>query len=734
MRRAAACLRLATVEAAAARGRSGAAAASAASGSSGSGSGSSLLAALRSAASKAGLPSAGQVVVQHAASSAATSCSGGSPAALGAAALLAASRRGLHAAARSHHPAGLPPLPLMRMQARLSTRAGLAAEAAEAAAAAVPASWAARGGMVRSRVSAARRHLACRVEWVLGRGYHAREAFFNAIYMQPNWSKSLLLLLAERLTRGDPRFAWCYSTPVAELEQQLCEQAEEEPAHLTPLQRARRWAASLARLAWLLLLFSPVVLSAPFVGDLLGISRARWLRLLRWTLERAGPAFIKWGQWAATRHDLFPPDFCDELELLHSQAPAHALPFTEAAVRQCFGFGVADLFSSFEPEPVASGSIGQIHRAVLSDTGARLTGMDPGTVVAVKVRHPGVSEAIERDFALMMVAAQLAAQLPALSSFRLEESLKQFAAPLREQVDLAREATHLHAFNYNFRKTGGVSFPVPLYPLVSPGVLVETFEAGTHISAYVARGPGAPHNSELARLGARTMLHMMIVDNLIHADLHPGNILVKLDLPFGHFNGLVAAAARGAAALGLDTSALDSWRRAKLVLLDAGMATRLSPEDQRNMFGLFEAFAEMDGARLADWVLRFSGEDQSCPDAAAFRRDVAGFFDRLTAETTTTGKTHGADALADVMELVRTHQVSMPGHICATVVTTMVLEGWSNQLDPDHSTLQEVKRMVVAAKGGWLGILREIMIHGEMAADSEVMERVALLEPALMKV
>lgn len=60
------------------------------------------------------------------------------------------------------------------------------------------------------------------------------------------------------------------------------------------------------------------------------------------------------------------------------QAPAHALPFTEAAVRQAFGFGVADLFSSFEPQPVASGSIGQIHRAVLSDTGARLTGMEPG--------------------------------------------------------------------------------------------------------------------------------------------------------------------------------------------------------------------------------------------------------------------------------------------------------------------------------------------------------------------
>lgn len=575
-----------------------------------------------------------------------------------------------------------------------------------------------------------------RLEWVLSKRYHYREAFFNAVYTQPGWTKSLLVVLAERVSRGDPRFAWCYSTPVAESEEQLFEQPAEEAGNLTALQRLRRLSASLLRLTYLLLLFAPVVLAAPLVGDFLGISRARWLRLLRWTLETAGPAFIKWGQWAATRHDLFPPDFCDELELLHTQAPAHALPFTEAAVQESFGFTASDLFAEFDAAPVASGSIGQIHRAVLSDTGARLTGMKPGTVVAVKVRHPGVSEAIERDFALMMAAARVAAHLPALNTLRLEESLAQFAAPLREQVDLAREATHLHAFNYNFRNTGGVSFPVPLYPLVQPAVLVETFERGTHISEYVARGAGAPHNSELARLGARTMLHMMIVDNLIHADLHPGNILVTLDYPLGGSHGPVGQLRRLAAAAGLESCVnwLDATQGAKLVLLDAGMAMRLSPEDQRNMFGLFEAFAEMDGERVADWTLRFSGEEQSCPDPAGFRHGVAEFFDQMNAESAATGQTHGADALAELLEMVRTYQVNMPGHICATVVTTMVLEGWSNKLDPNHSTLQEVKRTVAAAKGGVLGLITEVLRRGELAADPEVMERVALLEPALVKV
>ncbi|EFN54091.1 hypothetical protein CHLNCDRAFT_136214 [Chlorella variabilis] len=560
-----------------------------------------------------GLRLAGELLAAEASTSGRGAATGAAACAgAGSGGSLVAACRGLHLAPASRwlrQPApgwqtaaagGAKPLPRPRLRAEFGTRAsrrgrgGTGLPPAAAAAAAAAAGWAG-GAYLPSRWAAARRQLAQRLEWVLGRGYHAREAFFNAVYMQPNWSKSLLLLLAERVTRGDPRFAWCYSTPVAESEEQLCEQPAEEGGSLSALQRARRAAASLLRLACLLALFAPVVLTAPLVGDFLGISRARWLRLLRWTLERAGPAFIKWGQWAATRHDLFPPDFCSELELLHTQ----------------------------------------------------------------------------------------------------------------------------------------------------PAVLVETFEAGTHISAYVARGAGAPHNSELAKLGARTMLHMMIVDNLIHADLHPGNILVTLDWPFGGANRLVRLGRRLAVAAGLQGAVdwLDGWQRAKLVLLDAGMAMRLTPEDQRNMFGLFEAFAEMDGSRLAHWALRFSGEEQSCPDPAAFVSDVASFFERLTAESAATGATHGADALAEVLELVRTHAVNMPGHICATVVTTMVLEGWSNKLDPNHSTLQgeraaapQVKRMVKATKGGLLGQLTEVMMRGELAADSEVMERVVLLEPALVRV
>ncbi len=91
-----------------------------------------------------------------------------------------------------------------------------------------------------------------------------------------------------------------------------------------------------------------------------------------------GPAFIKWGQWAATRRDMFPPDLCKELERLHTQAPVHSLQYTQAAIRQAFPGSVGALFDHFEEEPVASGSIAQVYKARLSRKGAMHTGIDAG--------------------------------------------------------------------------------------------------------------------------------------------------------------------------------------------------------------------------------------------------------------------------------------------------------------------------------------------------------------------
>lgn len=144
--------------------------------------------------------------------------------------------------------------------------------------------------------------------------------------------------------------------------------------------------ASLAgRAIYLSLLFTPVVATAPaaLVWDL---QRPRWAELLRWTLERAGPAFIKWGQWGSSRPDLLPGDVCDSLKHLHSQAPSHGFEYSRRVIEAALGRPLGELFASIDERPLASGSIAQIHVATLSAEGARVTGREPGEKVAVKAR------------------------------------------------------------------------------------------------------------------------------------------------------------------------------------------------------------------------------------------------------------------------------------------------------------------------------------------------------------
>ena len=89
------------------------------------------------------------------------------------------------------------------------------------------------------------------------------------------------------------------------------------------------------RAGYLFLLFTPAVVAAPFsIG--FGLFRAQWMDLVVWTLERAGPAFIKWGQWAATRPDLFPPDLCRALSRLQTAAPRHSFAQTRRIVESAF--------------------------------------------------------------------------------------------------------------------------------------------------------------------------------------------------------------------------------------------------------------------------------------------------------------------------------------------------------------------------------------------------------------
>ncbi|KAL2523961.1 Protein kinase superfamily protein [Abeliophyllum distichum] len=430
----------------------------------------------------------------------------------------------------------------------------------------------------------------------------------------------------------------------------------------------------LLRALYLAVLFTPTIALAPFADSFGPEFRKLWLQIVHQTLERAGPAFIKWGQWAATRPDLFPRDLCIELAKLQTKAPEHSFDYTKKTIERAFGRKISEIFDDFEEVPVASGSIAQVHRASLQSRyhGRQIKPM----LVAVKVRHPGVGESIKRDFEIINIVAKLSNFIPTLKWLRLDESVQQFAVFMMSQVDLAREAAHLNRFLYNFRRSKDVSFPKPVYPLVHPAVLVETFELGESVSHYVDELPGNEQiKSALAHIGTNALLKMLLIDNFIHADMHPGNILVRVARSKPSRKRLFKS-------------------KPHVVFLDVGMIAELSKNDRMNLVDFFKAVASRNGQTAAECTLRLS-KKQNCPKPEAFIQEVKESFDFWgTAEG---DLVHPAECMQQLLEQVRHHKVNIDGNVCAVMVTVLVLEGWQRKLDPDYDIMHSLQTLLFKA-------------------------------------
>ncbi|CAH2038263.1 unnamed protein product [Thlaspi arvense] len=522
----------------------------------------------------------------------------------------------------------------------------------------------------QAQVAWKRLHLKCSVrQWSLPRISNFAKAFCLSL------TRSHLLIPGiVSVTCG--KVAWAQRVPSSALDpypshKSLYSRAKNGPIFLSSLVFSVIEAFILiGRAFYIACLFTPTVLMGLVVE--VGGPRFRkiWLEMIHRTLERAGPAFIKWGQWAATRPDLFPKDLCSQLSKLHSNAPEHSFAYTKKTIEKAFGRKLSEIFEDFEEVPVASGSIAQVHRASLR---FQYPGQkSKSSLVAVKVRHPGVGESIRRDFVIINLVAKISTLIPALKWLRLDESVQQFGVFMLSQVDLAREASHLSRFIYNFRRWKDVSFPKPVYPLVHPAVLVETYEHGESVARYVDGMEGHEWiKTRLAHIGTHALLKMLLVDNFIHADMHPGNILVR------------KKASRGG---------LFKTKKPHIVFLDVGMTAELSKNDRENLLEFFKAVARRDGRTAAERTLKLSRK-QNCPNPGAFIEEVEEAFKFWG--TPEGDLVHPADCMHELLEKVRRHRVNVDGNVCTVMVTTLVLEGWQRKLDPGYDVMHTLQTMVL---------------------------------------
>ena len=238
-------------------------------------------------------------------------------------------------------------------------------------------------------------------------------------------------------------------------------------------------------------------------------------------LTDLGPTFVKIGQIASQQAAYLPREYCDALAKLRSKVAPMDFATVNEQVEKYLGKPVSELYASFDEKPLGSASIAQVHRAELFD----------GTVVAVKVRRPGVVETVARDFALIEKILDKFVKKPVKGL-----DLKGFVTELEKtsmiELDLTNEANNLDRFWNNNTGREKVESPRCYRDLTCEAVLTESFVQGTEVSDtdFLATLDDE-ERKRLAALVADNFASQILTDGFYHADPHSGNVLIRDPLP-----------------------------------------------------------------------------------------------------------------------------------------------------------------------------------------------------------
>ena len=375
-------------------------------------------------------------------------------------------------------------------------------------------------------------------------------------------------------------------------------------------------------------------------------------------LTELGPVYVKLGQLLSTRPDLLSEDYIEALSELQANVPPAAWPEVSVQMAQELGCDVASAFGSFEEEPIAAGSVGQVYRATLTN----------GVKVAVKVLRPGIESQVQEDGRLLRKIAALASSTSLGSKYDFVGLADQVLEALGRELDFRIEAENtlrIQRFleGSSFVPNGKLRLPNVEENLSGQRVLVLEWIEGESILSGPARqslkaGPGIASTTS-ALLGA--FVEQYFVEGFFHADPHPGNLKVQSD--------------------------------GTLILLDAGMVGQFDPRTRSNLLDLVLALINQDAARATDLL------EQIAPPARGLRLDrqqLQRQLDQLISRSFSKPlqELNFALFLAELLQLANRTGLCVPGTLGLFVKSVTNLEGVGCSLNPAFSFTGEMQPLV----------------------------------------
>ena len=238
-------------------------------------------------------------------------------------------------------------------------------------------------------------------------------------------------------------------------------------------------------------------------------------------LSDLGPTFVKIGQIASQQAEYIPKEYCDALATLRSNVAPMDFETVNAQIEKYLGKPAKELFASFDEEPLGSASIAQVHKAVLFD----------GTVVAVKVRRPGIVDTVARDFALIEKILDKFVK-GNVGGIDVKSLMSELETISKTELDLTNEANNLDRFWENNLEREKVESPKCYRDLTCEAVLTESFVKGTEASdTAFLETLGEDERERIASLVADNFASQVLLDGIYHADPHSGNVLIKAPIP-----------------------------------------------------------------------------------------------------------------------------------------------------------------------------------------------------------
>jgi ubiquinone biosynthesis protein len=367
-------------------------------------------------------------------------------------------------------------------------------------------------------------------------------------------------------------------------------------------------------------------------------------RHLREMLDELGPTFVKFGQLLSMRPDVIPAEIIAELRMLQDAVTPFPYSEVEQVIKRELKADIDELFTSFDPVPVAAASIGQVHLAELQT----------GRKVAVKVQRPNAPRQIEADIALLhQVARVVKSRVERLEFVDTVELVNEFARSIRRELDYRTEARNAEAFRRNFAATDAVVIPKVYWTYSSERVLTLERIEGTQLADLPLATLAQEERRRLAHLMAEVWLEMIFRHGMFHGDPHPANMMVLQD--------------------------------GRLGLVDFGITGSLSQQDMRRLTRLLVDAVNEDidrlPRRLHDLGVRFNREQED-----EFRLELREVYYRYHGAAL--GEIDPLEVIREAFTLIARMHMRLPTRFALLDKTLAALGSVGAELYPDFNVFE----------------------------------------------